>query len=358
MRASLIITMLLLFIYRSIMPSIAAESDGGRRLLLILHSYDTNYEWTVNEDRGIDRAFAETVGENSRWDVRRIYLSGKRYQEEPGKMQAILQHARQEIAGLKPDAAVIMDDLAFICFYKSLREMEIPISFGGINGYVEDYGYREGDLNVTGALEHKNYAAITRVIHAVKPTIEEVAFVGDLSRTTDGMIKSIKRGLKMGRYDNANFSKFSFLTTGSYSALKKYLLSVDPDNTAVVFISQYTLKDKSGNMVSREEVDRWIRLHTRLVDAGITSPEVNYRRLISWVSSAEDIGYYCTKQLLEAVIAGKELSSLPIRKFLPIRVVLNKARAEDLGIQFPYDLLAYVLNTSRFYEKRWANNDD
>jgi len=341
-------------IYR-VMPVVAAlicmfysaEVQSANKKLLIIHSYAMDYEWTVGEDKGIVKAFRDTLMNEWGWSIQRSFLNGKKYQEDPSRLQREIKVIKQEIEGDKPDAVILTDDLAFIVFYRFLNALNIPVSFCGVNGYIEDYGYRQGDAGVTGTLEHNNFPAMAKIIKRARPSIDRIVYVGDVSKTTDGIVSTIKRDLKGGKFVNTGIDKHEFYKTSSYDELKNYLLGIDSSQTAVVFISFYTFTDNKDEHVYYRDVDRWINENTNFIDAGIASFHVKNGRMLSLASSADEIGYYCAQKLFEAIKRRIDPSDMGIREYMPLQLILNRSRADKIGVQMPYDILSYARDVNR-----------
>lgn len=345
-----LITLVISLIFTTCATAASASAESAKKRLLIIHSYEMDYEWTVEEDNGIQKAFNELIDKNN-WFIDRAFLNGKKYQENPNLIEIVINNIKEDVLKNKPAAVILTDDLAFSEFYKFLQNLKIPISFGGVNGFLEDYGYKIGEKGITGTLEHNNFSAMVKIMKKIKPSIKNIIFVGDISQTTDAIIKNIKNQMALGKFKTTNINNYIFYKTGSFEELKKYLSNIDTYNTAVIYISFYTYKDLNNNNVYYRKVDEWVSQNTAIVDAGIASFHVKNGRLLSLASSANEIGYFCASQLFHALNSQRDPSEYPIRKYLPLKLVINNDRAKQLNIEIPFDILSYANDVKKLFER-------
>lgn len=327
------------------MPNGWAATNTKR--LLIIHSYALDFQWTAGQEYGIQKAFDEYLNP-AEWTIQHDFLDGKKCQENAQALQNKIQHITREIERTRPDAVILTDDLAFSSFYPTLKRLRIPVSFSGINGELQQYGYQTGDTGITGALERYNLPAVVRLMKYVRPGLTKVVFVTDMSVTSNGLVADVNKQLKAGAFAGLGVSEYAFYSNLYFENLQTYLQRLDAHQVAIVLLTNYTFKDRRGRPIHHSTIDDWIFHNTHLIDAGLLAFPVRYGRLLSLASDAEEVGYFCAGQLFQALLSGRDPSLLPIREFMPLKLVLNHERARELGVTFPFEILTYASSSARF----------
>lgn len=325
--------------------AVAVPSLTLSHTLLIVHSYAMDYEWTSGQDAGIMKAFDEKYAADSSWNIEKIYLDAKKKSENPDLLKAEIENVKKKILMIKPDAVIITDDIALQSLFSFLQKLKIPISFSGINGDIREYGYHEGLAGVTGSLEQYNFPAVAKLIKSIQPEINRIVFIGDESLSTDGIFSDIKKQWKHDELAQSGLKNYQLYKSTSFSSLKKFLKSLDPQRDGIFFVAFYTYKDDQGNPVDYREIDKWVLRNTAFVDAGVASFHVKNGRLLSLASSAEETGYYCATILFDALHDEKDPGSIPIRIHLPLKLMINHDRAAQLLLSIPFEILSYAANS-------------
>ncbi len=154
--------------------------------LLILHSYNDDYNWV----QGVNVGLRRVLGQDSGWSVRWHYLDTKRHPWPEHKANAG-QGARRLIGVWRPDVVIAIDDDAQAFVARHLVDRtDLSVVFAGVNNERKDYGYDRA-TNVTGILERLPLEAVkeglvTLAASRPRPGPLRLAFLGDRSETVTG----------------------------------------------------------------------------------------------------------------------------------------------------------------------------
>jgi hypothetical protein len=163
--------------------------------ILVIHSYQTDYNWVVSINEGLERVFDD----KSELNIRYHYMDLKNHGEESFKKTAA-SLAIRVVDEWQPDVLVLFDDLAQLLVGKPYVENPTPgkddmkIVFGGVNDDIPKYYAK--NKNVWGILERKPFAAIKETLLMIaqargfdvakdKP---RVVFIGDNSNSINAEI--------------------------------------------------------------------------------------------------------------------------------------------------------------------------
>lgn len=328
-----------------------ASPTRAEKILVIIHSYALDYEWTAGQDQGITKALVDHYGKNHDWKIERFFLDSKKL--SPDQIDQKIHEIKKYLSKIKPSAAILTDDLAFRLFFRRLRDMDIPVSFSGINGRLQDYGYRQGEKGITGSLERYNIVTPIKILKKLRPSIRNILLVADDSITGKAVFFDFKSQIKNDpSLKELGILKLSEFLDSSYERLQSRLESVNPVTDGVVFAAIYSFRDKFGKAVSYKEINEWLTHQTDFLDVGASMLNVKLGRLISLASSEEEMGYYTANSLFKGLKSGKDINEIPIRQHLPLQLTINHARAGKLGVTFPYEILVYAGNSGILYKRK------
>ncbi len=313
-----------------------------KKVLLVVHSYAMDYEWTAEEDKGIVKAFSEYHLANKGWKIERIFLDTKKSSQSQQIKKAI-HNAKKKIAQLSPQAVILTDDDAAKGLLTYLKTKNTLVSVAGINGKIEDYGYVNGEKGIVGSLERHNISPVIKIVKHLRPTIKKVLLISETSITGQYMLKDFKdQLLKDSSLKTLGIKKIDEFVDTDFERLKARLKRVDPKKTVVVFVAFFTYRDKKGQYVSYKQIDKWVNENTKFLDVGCAVFNVKGGRLISLAISAEEMGSYSAKELFQRLLQNNENKEYSIRRKNPLSLVINRDRAKNLAIEIPYSILTYA----------------
>lgn len=318
-----------------------ANSCQNSKNFVVIQSYSVGYEWLDELDMGITKAFHESNAAGSGWTVYKFYLHGKKLLK-PEQIAVSVNQVKTELNKMCVGAVFLADDLAFKYFYKYFLSMSIPIGFAGVQGDLKEYGYNEGQKNVTGALEYYNFVAVIKLFKMINKNIKNILFICDNNISgiahTKNFLNQTQNNPELIASGIISIKDYS---SNNYESLLSILLAVDASDTAVIVASYFSYFDSKNNLINYRSIDRWIFNNTKFLDAGLSMYQVRNGRLLSVAFSSEEMGRFVTANLFKGIINGEDVSKFGIRSYNPLKLLINKERAQMLGIQIPYDILVY-----------------
>lgn len=146
--------------------AVSAESDlTNRKNILIIHSYEENYRWTSDIDKGM----LESLPADS-LNIFTDYLDSKRVRSD-GYYEEFMAFQRAKYDGISFDLIMCSDNEAFdyMLNYGSMLFGETPVVFCAVNDF--DISLIEGRSNYTGVLENIDFRDTIGSIRKMQPEL-------------------------------------------------------------------------------------------------------------------------------------------------------------------------------------------
>ena len=331
---------------------------------VILFSYRQGWWAVEDENRGISEGlFDMGYIEGQNISITRLYMNTKTVNKTARQMEAAAKKIIQRIKAIAPDVMLIMDDDALRHVGAKFLDTNLPVVFGGINLLVTDpdYGWinetqkapladsleRPGH-NITGVLERIAIASGFNLLHQILPDARKALFLSDKSFLSQQMLRVAG---DQKAFSNLPMKIIQQLFTDDYEEMKKTILAHQDKVDCIVMFLPWTLVDSKGAHVPQDKVVRWIL-------------ENNKRPGIAYLDILAEEGFLCgvvvdlEQQGVHAgIMAGRILNGespgkIPILDPVANRITINLARAKQLGIEIPFDILKsadVVYNTMTLY---------
>lgn len=205
--------------------------------LIYINSYSTGYEWGDRQEDGFFKAFEESKLAEQGWVIKKFYLDEKnKFKTE--EIKKSVQNVTKQLDEITADAAFLADDPAFKYFLHYFRQKNVPVGFSGVQGNLNDYGYKIGDTGVTGSLEHYNMPSVVRLLKKIKPSIDSILFVCDDNISGRAHTKSFLEQTQNNKsLTDIGVTKFFAYASNNYENLIATLKKVDTTKTAVIMAS-------------------------------------------------------------------------------------------------------------------------
>ena len=312
--------------------------------IFIVHSYETGNVCGQPQDCGILEGLAEqglTVGRNLQ--VERFYMDTKRVHTAPDQIAARGKAALAAIKEWQPDVVVTLDDNAARMVMLPLVDSDIPVVFSGINNTPEWYNRRRRFMNsrkrpghnVTGVYEKLYVAKSLQVMKAVLPDLKRIVVLVDDSPTGRAMQKQVERELAGKSGDIL----YSFRQVADFSEYKRIIRQINSNPAIGAYYPACSrLDDGERGVATVPEIITWSLVHS-------TKPAmaVNYSfsRLGLFGGASVNFPAMGREAALKiaAILTGTSAGNIPIEDAGDYAIVFNLARARQLGISIPLDLL-------------------
>jgi len=329
-----------LFLWGSPSPCFSADQYK----IFIVHSYDAHNVCGLPQETGILEGLAElgfTPGNNLL--VERFYMDTKRVHTTSRQMTMQGRTALAVIKKWQPDVVVTLDDNATREVMLPLVGSEIPVVFSGINNTPEYYNGQQQFMNnrkapgynVTGVYEKLHVAKSLQVMKEIVPDLKRIVVLVDDSPTGHAIRKQAERELS-GSGGNI---LYSFWLAHDFVEYKRMIQRINSDPAIGAYYPACSrLKNGTGSIVSVPEITAWTLAHC-------TKPAmaVNFSFSRLGVFGGASVNFLAMGRQaagkIAAILNGGKAGDIPVEDAEDYALVFNLARARQLGVSIPADLL-------------------
>jgi ABC-type uncharacterized transport system substrate-binding protein len=316
------------------------------KAITIVYSYEADFWVTLAEESGVTSAFADNnYIEDKTLTVTRIYMDTKTVNKSPEEMAGITPGIVAQIKQTKPDVVLLFDDNAAKFIGAKLLHSGLPVVFGSVNGNPTKTDYtRAGALavsmdnpghNITGILERMPVLTGFEIMKILNPKAQRAALISDDSTTTRAIVETMG-GIEA--LDTAALTVQPRLFTNDFEKLKAFILDQQNKVDALAILVGYTMRDAQGSPVSQKQIVRWLLKNSRI--PGISYSEVLGAEgfLLTVAVDLEKQGYHAGL-IGVRILGGTQPANIPIIDPVAKKIVINLARAGQLGMDVPMSLL-------------------
>ncbi len=326
---------------------------GRLPLVLVVHSYDPDNLASRPEDEGLVQGLARHgFVDGKTINIRRFYMDTKRRYTSPEQIRARGREALKLVASLRPDVLVTMDDNAIRTVMMPLVDTDIPVVFSGMNNQPEFYNRvrefmrsrtRPGH-NITGVHERLYIDKSLQLMKEIVPGLKRVVFIVDDSPTG----YAIKRQIQEELFNNETDILYSIWQADSFAQYKRFILRINSDpEIGAYYPVAVRLPTADGSMVTGDDLFRWTLRHGRkpgmAVNYVVSRMGVLGGVSVNFVSMGRQVA-----DKVARILRGTPAGEISIEDTSDYAIVFNMARARQLGIAIPTDLLAAA---DRVYDK-------
>ncbi len=326
------------------------NAGAGAKTAAALFSYHPGF-WVVEDEdmgllQGLDR-FGYIEGQNI--VIHRYYMDTKRANKTVEDQEAAADAILNQIQSINPDILFIYDDDALRHIGGKLLDTDLPIVFAGVNllPTMPDYAWKkDGSFtaladslerpghNITGVQERVHFSAGFQLLHRIVPQAKTALFLSDNSLIGTELIRTAGGE---GALDNPFITIAKKAYTDSFETLKELILDYQDKVDSIVLFLPWTLEDQDGHHVPQEQVVRWMLQNSK-------------RPGIAYLDILAEEGYLCgvavdmAKQGLYSgilggrILKGENPSGMPVLDPVANRIMINLARARQLGIDIPFQI--------------------
>ncbi len=175
------VIIIFLFCINSVLP---AQNESPN--ILVIHSYNPDYPWTSNLDRGLTNTLIERYPFIS---LDKEFYDSKRYPAELVE-SPFYNHIKKKYEHKDFDIVLTSDDNALRFYLKYREELfpDTPCVFSGINN-IDLYDLKKMD-KITGISEDSDFVANLELLENIPLNIDTIAVISD--PTTTGSADLIK----------------------------------------------------------------------------------------------------------------------------------------------------------------------
>ena len=314
---------LLLVLGLALILSACGPREREAKVLLIF-SYHAEYAWHAEEARG-----TEEVLQREGIPYEAFYLDTKRQTSAEWKEQ-IASEAREKIDDYDPSLVIAFDDNACALVAAHYVGESLPFVFCGVNEDPSEYGFPAE--NITGVLERPDVTGSVELLLQLVPDAESVALVLDASPSAIGFAEGIE-GLPLP------VEIAEVYLTDAFEEWQTKVLELQSVVDAIGLFTYHTIK-RSGETesMSPEEVLQWTLENSALPEFAPLDLVVEGGALCGVALSGYEQGTTAAEIGIR-ILAGEKPADIPIVTPRATRALVNSARAAQLGVEIPEEIV-------------------
>ena len=310
--------------------------------ILVLQSYGTDYSWTSDVDKGINKILFKKP-----YIIRWHYMDTKNHPEEDFKVKAG-NAARKVIDEWQPDILLAVDDDAqqYAAKYY-VNKPRIKIVFAGINGQITPYGY-DNASNATGIVERNSLGAIKDLLMQVwqsqgKNKKIRIINIGDKSKTLledEQFIKS---------FNWAPVELVDSITGDTFDEWKKAVIDAGERADFLLITNYRKIQYSKDNkkLVPPEEIMEWTMQNSKIPGVGTNQFNVTDGYMLALGTSPYEQGRVAAKMAVDIIDKKIVPKDIPVESTKEFFVLMRRSGLEKYNIKVPeiYEAFALAMNT-------------
>lgn len=312
--------------------------------VLIIHSYEKGHVCGQPQEDGIVEAFKESdleIGKDVEFHY--FYMDTKKTYTTPAEIKQRGELAFEKVKEIKPYVVLVLDDNAVKTVMMPLIGSDIQVVFCGMNGQPEDYNMkkhfmvdrRKPGANVTGIYEKLYLVRSMGVMKAVLPGLKKVLGITDYSPTGNAITNQFKKEIE----EETPYAAFELVRVKDFAEYKKVISRANEDHEiGAIYPAALSLSTPEGKTYTAPDIFRWT-----IKNCDKPGMALNYffAKLGIFGGAAVDfraMGHQAGAKAVK-IIKGYRAGDLPIEDADKYAIVFNLARAKELGINIPFEIL-------------------
>ncbi len=296
--------------------------------ILLIHSYDSEYPWTIEINRGTHKALA-----GKQVELETIYMDTKRKTTDEWKTEAG-KEAMAKIESWHPDVVIAADDNAQIFVTQNYIGKKPVFIFCGVSADPATYGFPTS--NVTGIVEWPFFQETVDYLKSLLGPSQKIRSIAFMSDTCPSSLEGFIRG----RSEKFDEKVIGYHLVNNLATWKERILQYNRKADALVFLTYHTLQtDDIGFSASPQAVMDWTVENCEIPTAALYDFTVRDGVFCGYTVSGEEQGYEAARMALE-VLGGTPVDKIPVRKPTKGLKMINLKTAKKLGIEISEKAIA------------------
>ncbi|MBW1750136.1 MAG: hypothetical protein JRJ37_05465 [Deltaproteobacteria bacterium] len=317
--------------------------------ILIVHSNEKG----LGTGTDIEKEVLAELGRNdfvegNNLKISRFYMQTRRTYRTPEQIYERGQAALEKVKQVKPDLVIILEDVAAKEVMLPLVDSSYPVLFGGISLSPEKYNATRKfmssrvypDHNVSGVTGEYQYEKSMQAVQLAFPEAKNLVLItSEGSFWQEGMNKILKG--KVAACDRrCNITSVRIESASTLKEFKRLVLKYngDPDVDVISAVSPIGLVREDGTVTPLSETLSWLFAHQTKPGFTFSDNWVEYGYLIAAAIDFETTGRQLGQQTIR-VLRGADPGDLPIQSPAAPYIAVNLARARQLGVELPVEIL-------------------
>jgi aspartate/methionine/tyrosine aminotransferase/ABC-type uncharacterized transport system substrate-binding protein len=345
--------------------SLQAHAKSDTKKILVVHSYNTDFDWTNVIDKAIRSEFSGSYSRKDSGLYKRFKVSvtsefmDTKNHSMPNEIQEKANNIINKIKSSPPDLIIISDDNALNYVGKPLKDGLIPIVFCGVNGdpvktsMVKSFANSGNQL--TGVLERYAFVGTIQLAEQLVGRNKKVYVLADASEVGESILQEFEEKRKTSTFNQlikqAKYEIQPVFKSNKWSDWQVFLKSIDPKNSIVIFFAFFSVKNDEGRIVSIKEFQEWVKENTQIPDFGFVARHVSDGFLAGIGVSGERQGVAAAR-IAQRILSGTKPSQIIITNPEEYRLNVSAMRAKQLGIKVPLKLLIFATQSDHYYRSK------
>jgi ABC-type uncharacterized transport system substrate-binding protein len=306
----------------------SSETQSAKKVL-VLHSYNFEYEWVRAVNRGINLILASLP----EVEIQHFYMDTKRQTSTAWKQQ-VAGEVLAFIDTWQPDVVLAADDNAQEWVGRKIAERGAPAwVFCGVNSNAQKYGFPTD--NVTGVLERPHLIESLQFFKQIKPDAKRVVFLTDSSLTSEATLEYCIDFYENNPFEIKIIDWISALTLDEWKqAVLKYTGQVD----AFAIYTYHTLQDGSSLSVTPRDVMDWTTQNSTVPIVGFLTFAIEDGAFCGVFESGIEQGQIAGQMVLD-ILNGKSPKDIPVVTATQGQTAINMDIANKYQIEISDSIL-------------------
>lgn len=337
-----------LFLTLILIPDLLMAGSAGKQVFFV-QSYEPGVGCGALIEKGLCQKLKDCgyeAGKNI--DIVRLSLKARLTNITTEKVEKEAGSVVHKIRAERPDLVVVFDDFACEYVMLPLAKTDIPIVFAGMNVSPEFYNAQKEfmvsrsnpSFNITGVTEETDYVMMFKLMHKILPQARNFAVIyGSNSSFTVRMFNQLQQRAK----DIEKSCRLSMAVARPVGTLHDFKKAVDQLNGAedidfVFDLALISLFDDRGKVLPVKDAVHWMSLNQKKPGCTFLDSWVKEGYLIGAVINLEHCGRQACRQVMQ-ILEGAHPGHVPIERPADVYLAVNMARAEQLGLRVPHDII-------------------
>lgn len=333
-------------------PCFAQPGAGnGPARVVFLYSYHEGFWVTLDEEQGLVQGLARAgFAEGQNLEILRLFMDTKTVNKSTEAMESVALEVLRSIADFGPDVVVMLDDDALQHVGAKLLDSGTPVVFAGVNFLVTDpdYGWLDQEQrtaladslerpghNVTGVMECVPFRSGVSLLKHILPQAETALFISDDSYVGNQLMAA---GGAREALEGSELTFVDWVFTDNFAEFQRTVLDYQDKVDCILLFIPWTLEDEQGVPVNQRDVVRWMLMNNRRPGVAYLDVLAEEGILCGVVVDMVQQGFHAGT-MAGRILSGEDPAAMPIANPIAQRVMLNLARAEQLGIDIPFEVL-------------------
>jgi ABC-type uncharacterized transport system substrate-binding protein len=334
----------IVFTVLSLLFFYAVAFGASPKKVLIVHSYEKGHICGQPQEDGIIEAFKKSRMETGKdVEFHYFYMDTKKTYTTPAEIETRGKLVLDKVKEIKPNVVITLDDNAARTVMLPLIGSNVQVVFCGMNGQPEDYNKKKHFMdsrkkpgaNVTGIYEKLYLVKSLNVMKSVLPDIRKVIGITDYSPTGNAITKQLEQELKA----EPSPAAFELVRARNFPEYKKAIARINNDpEIGALYPVALLLKTADGKTYTAPEILRWTIKNCKKPGMAIN---YFFSKLGIFGGAAvnfKTMGYQAGAMAVK-ILHGTKAGDLPIEDARSYAIVFNTARADELGIKIPFEIL-------------------